>query len=269
MGDCFTIALMEIWQAALLGLVQGVTEFLPISSSGHLFLGEYFLGLQPHTDFMIALHVATLLAVILVYFDRILSLLKAWGQWWLEPKAKNLEAILGWQLIVATLVTVVVALIIEPYFETILNLKTVAITLMLTGLLIMLSEFLACRSKNQVLNWRHTLGLGLVQGLAVIPGISRSGITIAYLLSIGIDRRQAADISFLLSMPTILGAGVFMLKSNDWQLTLDVAQWIGCGVAFLAAIVAIFWMKSWVQDKWLYFAPYCIGLSLILFFVLL
>ncbi len=255
---------MEVWQGIILGLVQGLAEFLPISSSGHLFLGEYFLGLEPNIDFMIALHIATLGAVVLVYWRKIFDLLIAWVRWFLNPREKNIKAILAWQLILATLVTVIVALLIEPYFETILNLQTVAVTLVLTGILILVSELLSQKKNTTSLSWGSSVLLGISQGLAVIPGISRSGITIAYLLSTGVKRKEAADISFLLSIPTILGAGVFMLKGNDWQLTLSLSQWIGCGVAFCAATGAIFWMKNWVETKWMWFAPYCFVVAITL-----
>jgi len=252
---------MEIWQSLLLGIVQGATEFLPVSSSGHLFITELWLGLKPDINFSILLHVASLLAVIVVYRTDIGRLLiKAFNIKRLSRNNLEPEGVLAWQLVLATICTVGVALLIEPYFENLLVLPWVASTLIITGLLIVAAERLRPKTEKPF-NWRLALILGLVQGLAVIPGISRSGLTIALLVMLGLNRQESLRLSFLLSIPTILGALVFMLKDEWGSLNFDLATLIGFVASFVTALLAIAGMKSLVERRWIWFAPYCVLLG--------
>ncbi|NCP67513.1 undecaprenyl-diphosphate phosphatase [bacterium] len=252
---------MEIWQSLILGMVQGVTEFFPVSSSGHLFLAEVWLGLVPDINFTILLHVASLLAVILVYRQEVWNLIKSgFDIKALQAQKLAPDGVLAWQLVLATVFTVGVALLIEPYFETLLSLKWVAGTLIITGLLILIAEKFR-RSKEINFSWGLAITLGLVQGLAVVPGISRSGLTIAFLILIGLNRQLAVKLSFLLSIPTILGALVFMLKDEWGSLSFTAATLIGFVASFLTAWLAIYTMKSLVEKRWIWFAPYCLLLG--------
>jgi len=262
---------MEIFQSIFLGIVQGATEFLPVSSSGHLFLAEHWLGLVPNMDLMIVTHVATLGAVLLVFWREAWDLIvgfvklclslykKSWGPG-TRPGLEN-----GWlalKLGVATLVTIGVALFIEPWFGELLNLKVVATTLIITGLLIVIAE--KCRRGEEVpLSWPIVIGLGIVQGLAVVPGISRSGLTIAFLILLGLNRRKAAEYSFLLSIPTILAAGIFLiLESGISAITVELL--LAALAAFITALLMIYSMLKLVEKHWIWFAPYCVGLGLFL-----
>lgn len=276
---------MEIWHGLLLGIIQGATEFFPISSSGHLFLAETWLGLKPDINFTILLHAASLLAVIVVYRHDVWQLLsKAFNIKKLTALKLESEGVLAWQLVFATVCTVGVALLIEPYFESLLNLKWVAGTLIITGGLIVAAEKLrrvphSCEGRNllkssagdprvredevceTVFTWKIALLLGLVQGLAVVPGISRSGLTIAFLIFVGLNRQLSVKLSFLLSIPTILGALVFMLK-DEWEtLNFDLASGVGFFASFVTALLAIWSMKSLVERRWIWFAPYCVLLG--------
>ncbi len=255
-------------QDFFLGIVQGATEFLPVSSSGHLWLVEHFLGIHENFNLTIALHLATLLAVVVYYYQsiwdiKINSLKYVFSAESRKNKKVTADGILGMQLIVATLVTFVVALSLKDFVTEQISLNLVAGTLIATGILIVIAE--KGRPKTETnLNWWMVIGLGLMQGLAVIPGLSRSGLTIAFLVLLGINRQISAKISFLLSIPTILGAGFFMLKDNNWSLPLSGSELLGCAVAFMVALITIHWMTKLINKHWIWFAPYCIGLGLIL-----
>lgn len=252
---------MEIWHGLLLGIVQGATEFLPISSSGHLFLAETWLGLKPDLHFTVSAHVASLLAVILIYRHDLWRMLQGALVFWHKPDHKHWkEGRLAWQLMLATIFTVGVALLVEPYFEHLLALPWVAGTLIITGLLIVVAEKFRPGTEKKF-TWTLAIVLGLVQGIAVIPGISRSGLTIALLILLGLNRQESARVSFLLSIPTILGALVFATKDEWGNLGLGAASLVGCAASFVTALLAIYWMKSLVERHWIWFAPYCLLLG--------
>ncbi|MCF7918156.1 undecaprenyl-diphosphate phosphatase [Candidatus Gracilibacteria bacterium] len=249
---------MDFFENIVLGILQGITEFLPVSSSGHLFLVEKFFGMVPNLHFDISLHVASLIAVIFVFWDRIWALIKGVGKTLSLGKGNQEQGILVWKLFAASLVTAPVALGIEKYFETFRSVESVAITLMITGALIFLSERFR-PSKEKPFTWQIALILGLVQGIAVIPGISRAGTTIAFLIFMGVERKRAAEISFLLAIPAILGALVFSIETSDF--TLSFPQLLGCMAATISAIFAIQWMMKLIRQNWIWFSPYCIALG--------
>ena len=247
-------------ESILLGIVQGATEFLPVSSSGHLFLVESWLGLTPDLHLTILTHIATLGAVLIVFWRQVWELITGFIRK-LVTRDPNLESgVLALKLGVATILTVLVALIIEPWFGELLNMTVVATTLMITGLLIIVSEKFR-RGEATQLSWPVTLCLGLVQGLAVVPGISRSGLTIAFLIFLGLNRRKAAEYSFLLSIPTILAAGVFLVLDNGTDFVLTLELLLACLTAFVTALLMIYSMLKLVEKHWIWFAPYCICLG--------
>ena len=216
---------------------------------------------------MILVHVATLLAVVWVYWRDIWSLCLGlcclpFG----KKSSANADGILALKLLAATLGTVIMAFVLKPYFDVIMTLEVVVASLFVTGFLIWGAEYFR-GSKIQTFSWGLAIFLGLVQGLAIVPGISRSGLTIAFLIWWGIGRQQAAKLSFLLSIPTILGALVFLLKerSDVEFFTISFNEFIGCVMAFVVALVSIYWMKRLVEKHWIWFAPYCLVLSLLLF----
>ncbi len=258
---------MEIFHSILLGIVQGATEFLPVSSSGHLFLTERWLGLVPSMDLMIVTHVATLGAVLVVFWREVWRLMQGFlSLLTRERRAESREqGMLALKLGVATLLTIGVALLIEPWFGELLNLKVVAVTLIITGVLIVIAEKFR-RGESVMFTWPIAIALGIVQGLAVVPGISRSGLTIAFLIFLGLHRRKAAEYSFLLSIPTILAAGVFLvLESGLSALTVELG--LAAIAAFVTALVMIYSMLKLVEKHWIWFAPYCVGLGYWLLFI--
>ncbi|MCL2244834.1 MAG: undecaprenyl-diphosphate phosphatase [Treponema sp.] len=200
---------MSILNAIILGIVQGLTEFLPVSSSGHLTLLQRAFGIQePSLFFDTMLHLGTLLAVFVVLWKDILDILK-------KPIQK-----LTFFLIIATIPAVVAALTFKDVIEEIfISARYLGICFLITAALLVTSEILSRRAKNNSnikekknMNWLDALVIGLMQAIAIPPGISRSGATISGSLFRRLDREFAARFSFLLSIPAILGAVVLQTK---------------------------------------------------------
>ena len=259
---------MSLLNAVLLGIVQGFTEFLPISSSGHIFLLERWMGLVGDVNFTLWLHLGSLLAVLTYFRKDILRMVVGTIQMLQEQKA-NVHGIYTAKLLVATLATVPTAILMQslfPYSE--LSLSVVATTLFITAGLIYFAE--RATPKERTLSWGLMIVLGLIQGLAIVPGISRSGLTIAALIYLGISRQLAARTSFLLSIPTIFGAGLYSyLSQGERFASLGIFELTAVAVAAASAYVAIAWMMRWVEGRWIYFAYYCVALgALVLFFAL-
>ncbi|MCH8293379.1 undecaprenyl-diphosphate phosphatase [Candidatus Poribacteria bacterium] len=215
---------MTIFEAVVLGIVQGLTEFLPVSSSGHLVLMQHFLGLkEPQVFFDVMLHVGTLGAVIIVYYQSIWSLLRtgiaALGDTNLYrhpfrtiENSPHLKLI--WFILLGCIPTGLIAILFKEQLESIFDKPMiVALMLVVTGLILQLPR-LKRRHANtdSALKGWHTLLIGSIQGGAIIPGISRSGSTISLSLLLGLSPQEAAQYSFLLSIPAILGAVVLKLK---------------------------------------------------------
>ncbi len=247
---------MNFVESIFLGLLQGATEFLPISSSGHLFLAQEFMGFTPNLNLEIWLHGASLLAVILFFWPKIWEIIKKVCT---TPKSDTAQ--FGFKLLLSTICTIPIAITIEPYFKDFLTTKTVAITLIITGFIILFAE--KFRGKNEIpFTWWGAIALGIVQGVSVIPGISRSGITIAFLILLGLNRKNAAETSFLLAIPTILGALVFAISDvGITHFVADKTLIYGFVAAFVASLLAINWMMELVKGKWIWFSGYCLVLG--------
>lgn len=257
-------------QNLILGIIQGITEFLPVSSSGHLFLTQFFLGIDPNIALEVYLHAASLLAVILFFHQKIWSLIQDFLRGILnhftkkETFTQNANAVLTLKLLVATLITVPVALLTREIVFADLDINRIAIALLVTGGMIFGAEKFRSKTPKKF-SWNTVYLLGIIQGMAVIPGISRSGATIALLIFLGINRKQSAEISFLLSIPTILAALIFILFEQGFaNFTLEI---LGATTAcFIASVVAIKWMMKLIEHQWLYFVPYCLILGIALLF---
>lgn len=197
---------MTIIQALILGAVQGLTEFLPVSSSGHLVIFQHLFNIsEAPLTFDVLVHLGTLVAVFIAFWDDIVSILK-------RPFAK-----LTYLIVIGCIPAAVIGFLLAPYFEKAFeSLLVVGIGLIITGVVLKVSENLANRSLGLKLadetSYKDVLFVGLFQAIAIVPGISRSGSTIAAGLLTGMDREFAGRFSFLLSIPVILGAGVFELK---------------------------------------------------------
>jgi undecaprenyl-diphosphatase len=262
---------MNLFQSILLGILQGLTEFLPVSSSGHLVLFQHFLKMKESSDiaFEVFLHLGTLLAV-LIYFRRmIFDLITSLFKWRNSPQNQthryNHSLIL--YIIVATVATGLIFLIFGNLFESFYSKPLiVAFMLLITGAIVFASDYVKGGSLPAVsMGVIRAFLIGLVQGLAIIPGISRSGSTISASLFTGLRRKDAAAFSFLLSIPAILAAN---LKEFKVLAALDPSMlgiyFAGFIAAFGVAYLVISLLITMIQRGNLkYFAFYCWGLGLL------
>lgn len=225
---------MSVWIAAILGLVQGLTEFLPVSSSGHLLLMHNIFGIK--TDamfFMVILHLGTLAAVLFVYRKRIIDML-------LHPVQNKFHWI--W-LIAATLVTVVIALILKKLdiLDAAESGRALGFCFIITAILLFLCDRLRKRidGKRSIpeMKWYHAAFIGFMQGIAPFPGISRSGATITGATACGMSREDAAEFSFLLSIPAILGGAVLEIPEAIEKGTGGIGA-LPCIVGVIVAAVS-------------------------------
>ena len=203
---------MNILYAIFLGLVQGATEFLPISSSGHLVLAESFLGVEEASlAFDVVLHLGTLISVLIYFRVDFWLMAKALVFW--QDKSDETASLraLALQLVVGTVPAVAAALLFGDYIETTLrNPMVVAVTLAGVGLFLLIGEKVGKHRRSfSSITWLDTILIGCAQALAIIPGVSRSGITMTAGLFRGLNRQAVARFSFLLSAPIIFGAGVY------------------------------------------------------------
>ena len=262
---------MTIIEAILLGIIQGATEFLPISSSGHLILVPSLFNLsEPDLNAIAIAHQGTLLAVI-VYFRRDLwNIITAviHGLRQRRPMA-TVEARWGWYIAAGSVPAVLAGLLFSGLLDQVLAKPAIAaVMLIITGLILVLGEYLLTGTKSlSEIGWQDAIVIGLAQAIALIPGISRSGITITAGLGRGLDRPSAARYSFLLGVPVIAGAGV--LAAIDLAQSPTVTNQIPMLlVTFLTAAVVgyfcILFLLNWVRERSLYiFAAYCIAFGLI------
>ena len=240
----------------ILGIVEGLTEYLPVSSTGHLILATEFLGFdaQRWALFNVAIQPGAILAVVVLYWRTFRDVLV--GLFRKEPSAWAFTR----NILVAFLPAVVIALMIGDYIDAMLeNAVIVAWALIIGGVAILVIEKLAkpteCGGVANV-TLRQSIGVGIVQCLAMVPGVSRSGATILGAMSLGVDRKTAAEFSFFLAVPTLSGATVMQLFRHGDTLTSDMIGWIliGSFVSFLVAIVVV---KAFISIVTRYgFAPF-------------
>ena len=264
---------MTFLEAIFLGILQGLTEFLPISSSGHLVLAQTFLGLkEPLVFFDVMLHVGTLAAVLVVYREAI-GKLAVGGvstlvdtQFWREPSATfntstELKFIL--LILIGSIPTGVIAVLFKDQLESFFHeVQLVSIMLILTGLILQLPRLRKRDAASSELKTWHAPLIGIAQGCAITPGISRSGTTISLALFLGIPAKTAAEYSFLLSIPAILGAVVLKIRDvGDTTIPLHI---VGAGMlaAFIVGYIALrFLLAVLNRGKFSLFSYYCIALG--------
>jgi len=252
---------MELWQMLLLATLQGVTEFLPVSSSGHLVLLESVLLENTDSNLNlievnVVLHLGTLLTILVFYRRRIGTMIRD------DRRTLRLLA-------VGTLPAIVVGYPFKRFFETALTNPIVAgILLTVTGVILLATSRLTVGKNGlQTLSYRSAFLIGLGQSAAVLPGLSRSGTTIATALWLGTDRRASADFSFLLAIPVIAGAGVLQavdLMQNARTTTPLLNLAVGALVAFSVGILALRWLLKWLEAGRLsWFAWWCVPLGIV------
>ena len=260
------IHISETLKIIVLSIVQGVAEFLPISSSGHLVvLNELFGTGQGSVELNVVLHLGTLLAILIFYWRRVWALLGK--DWRVVP-----------QLVVGTIPAAVVGLTIKRNFEELLTDPLLAGFMfpITGGMLLLLLWIKPGELEYQRLTYRQVVLIGLAQAFALLPGISRSGSTIVAGCLLGLKRQAAATFSFLLAIPVIAGAGLLEVKDmvETGQTTTPVGLLLfGALVAFIIGLGSLRWLVNWVEQGWLYlFAYWLIPLGVVvvvwqLFFV--
>ncbi len=257
---------MTLIQAFILGLVQGLSEFLPISSSGHLAIGQYFFGVNPDEVlfFAVMLHVGTLFSVFICYWKDIVELVKELGavikdiftgkglQVNLNPTRR-----LGFMIIVATIPTAIIGLVFNDFFERLYaSIIAVACGLIFTGIILLVAEKSGKSNKGVMeMKWRHAILIGCMQGVAIYPGISRSGSTLFGGLIVGLKREFAVKFAFLISIPSILGSVIIeapdaFAEGVDMAFLMPIL--LGVLVSAVSGIIAIKWMIRIVTGKRLF-----------------
>jgi len=208
---------VSILEAIVLGIVQGLTEFLPISSTGHLRIVPAFLGWEdPGAAFTAVTQLGTMAAVLLYFRADLKRIVQAWYRSLREPAARReLDARLGWYILLGTVPIGIFGLIFKDQIETgARDLYLIGTALIVLGLVLLLAERVGTRSRNiEQITRRDGIAIGFAQALALIPGVSRSGATITAGLFMGLDRTAAARFSFLLSVPAVVLSGVLELGS--------------------------------------------------------
>lgn len=250
---------MTIFEAALLGIIQGLTEFLPISSSGHLVIGQKLLGISVSGNaFEVVVHLGTLVSVLIVFWHDIWKLIISLKS---QTTQKYILAIL-----MGTIPAVIIGLLFKDVItEAFENIRVVSITLLITGIILLTTKFIKTKLKD--ISVSSGLLIGFAQALAIVPGISRSGVTISTGMYLGIAPEKAAKFSFLLAIPAIVGAGLLtgldMLESTE-----SLLPWSVLIVGFFSSLII-----GWISLKWLlqliksgkfhWFGVYCILVGLL------
>ncbi len=266
---------MGLFRAVVLGIVQGVTEFLPISSTAHLRIVPELLGWpDAGAAYTAMIQLGTVAAVIVYFWGDLVRLARAWVEGLVQRVPfGTVEARLAWFVLVGTLPIAILGLLLKHHIETSLrSLYVIAFAMVGLALVLLLAERIAAHRRTlSEMTWRDGIIIGLCQAVALIPGSSRSGTTITGGLALGFRREDAARYSFLLSVPATAAAGVFemrhLLKSGEPFTGSDVV--VGTVVAFLSGIVAIAWLLRFLRTQsTLVFVVYRLLLGGLLLFLL-
>lgn len=269
---------MTIIQAIILGIIQGLSEFIPISSSAHLVITQSLLGWKLSTQeafiFDVLVHLGTLIALIIYFYQDIWQIIRAVvsGIATRHPFSEH-ESRLGWIILLATLPAVIAGLIFQSQVEQTFSSPLFAgIFLFLTAILLFLAEIIGKRKRKlEQINWKDGLIIGLFQAIALLPGVSRSGSAITGGMVRNLDRPASARFSFLLSIPAIAGAVVLasvdLIKAPNFALQIPTLI-AGFIVSGLVGYLSIRWLLSYLTKHSLYiFSGYClvVSLSIIIF----
>jgi len=250
---------VTVLQALLLGLVQGLTEFLPISSSGHLILvpwlfGWHFLIDDPQLNktFDVALHVGTLIAVVAYFWRQIISILRSWFHSLRKRRIDNAEERLAWLLLIATIPAGLIGAAFENFVTDALGKPILICILMIAFAFVMLAADRLSRLDKTMadLRWPGALGIGVAQAVALSPGVSRSGITMVTGLFLGLNREAAARFSFLLSVPVIGGAAVLKgaeLAKDGLPPGMGLPFLVGMASAAVSGFIAIWFLLRYLR----------------------
>jgi undecaprenyl-diphosphatase len=262
---------MGFFEAVILGIVQGITEFLPVSSSGHLVLVPAVLRWpSPSLAFDASVHLATLIAVVAVFWHDLVRLLVSWWQGLLrgQPFA-TAESRLAWWVILGTVPAILAGIFFAGMFESLFSSpRAVGFFLLVTALLLILAELFGRRRNDLTsITWLNSLLIGIGQAAAIAPGLSRSGTTMAVGMFNNLSREAAARFSFILSIPIIAGAAIIqlskMMQSGNTEAEIPMLA-IGFLAAAISGYAVIRLLLSYLRKRPLYpFAAYCVVIGLL------
>lgn len=267
-APCFIIEriVVDIYtQAVVMGLVEAATEFLPVSSTGHLLLAEKILGFTGpgNNVFEVAIQLGSILAIVVLYWRKLWDVLVG------LPSRKEAQAFTAYVLL-AFLPSAMLGVVLHGFIKTVLfNPWVVCVSLIVGAFAIVIVEKMAPPStvgEVEAFGWRRALGIGVGQCFSLIPGVSRSGATILTALMLKVDRKTATEFSFFLSIPTMFGAVAYDLFKSRHDLTTDGLEIIAIGfvVAFVAAIPVVKWLVGFVSRNGLVpFAYYRLAVGML------
>lgn len=266
---------MSWWQAIVLGIIEGITEFLPISSTGHLTIAEKLMGMPLDNEGLIAftaiIQIGAIAAAIIYFWQDIQRVLIAWwrGLWWKRAR-RQFDYKYGWAIIIGSVPIAVVGLVFKDEIETVLrSLWFVAGALIIwSGVMWLADKYATTRRVEKDTTWRDTLVIGLGQCLSLVPGVSRSGATISVGLLRGFDRVTVTKLSFFLGIPALLAAGLLEVVTKYKHISGGVG-WtstiIATVVSFGVGYVAVAWLLKFIQNNdFRSFIVYRFALGLIL-----
>ncbi|HZX04490.1 undecaprenyl-diphosphate phosphatase [Kribbella sp.] len=267
---------MTIWDSIILGIVEGLTEFLPVSSTGHLTIVSKMLGLKIDdpsiTGFTAVIQVGAIVAVVLYFWKDIVRIIGAWAGGLAKPERRTeFDYRMGWYVIVGSLPIGIIGFLAKDLISGPLrSLWWVAGALIAWSVVMVAAERLSSKARPLTrMTFLDALTMGLVQCLALIPGVSRSGATISAGLFRGLDRVAATRISFLLGIPALVGAGVYELKDALGGGVGAVSLLVGTVVSFVVAYASIAWLLRFVAKHSIeLFAFYRVLLGVILLMLL-
>lgn len=258
---------IDALSAAALGALQGLTEFLPVSSSGHVAIGAQYFDIHENSlALVILLHLGTLLATVLLFRRDIAALIREAGAALRKPErflsTADGRTLVG--ILLATLVTASIGLFLRHTAEAFSqDLHLVGYGFLVSAAFLVASSI--ARGSSQEVSWRQAIGIGLAQGVAVLPGISRSGVTIAVAMLLGIQSNAAFRFSFLISLPAIVGAAIFEAAGAEGFGSLGLGAWVGGATATVTGYVALVILRQiiLVGRMWT-FAIYLVPLAVFL-----
>lgn len=250
---------MSWWQAIVLGIIEGITEFLPISSTGHLTIAEKLMGMPLDDEGLIAftaiIQIGAIAAAIIYFWQDIQRVLIAWwrGLWWKRARRK-FDYKYGWAIIIGSVPIAVVGLVFKDEIETVLrSLWFVAGALIVwSGVMWLADKYATAKRVEKDTTWKDTLVIGLGQCLSLVPGVSRSGATISVGLLRGFDRVTVTKLSFFLGIPALVAAGLLEVVTKYKHISGGVG-WtstiIATVVSFGVGYVAVAWLLKFIQNN--------------------
>lgn len=261
---------MSWLEAVVLGLVQGLTEFLPVSSTGHVRLVPLLFGWEdPGASFTAVTQLGTMAAVLAFFWRDLVRIAKSWCVSLVAPSRKDADAVMGWFMIAGTLPIGILGFVFADSIRTVVrDLRVIGAALIILGVVLWLVDKYAPKTRGpETLTFKDVVLVGCAQAAALIPGVSRSGATITMGRLLGLERAAAARFSFLLSVPAVVASGLFeatAIDGTDWAPTL-----VATAVAFVVGWASIAWLLRWLgQHSMAVFGAYRVVVGVMVFLAL-